>query len=166
MPFWFLKSSHIHNLHILGNWYQLLTAKRFYICPNSTGITGQSLSSFQMITTGAWKHCRWCGPIGRYGKSPTSRIVKSGTLHWKSNTTKFLKILTPKKFAVITLKFEQSGFTVEYADEMANSVDHDQTAPKSSLIWVYTVCPDLSVQAYFLQMMVSRHEKIKFYFKG
>ena len=30
------------------------------------------------------------------------------------------------------------------ADGMANSVDPDQTAP--SLIWVCTVCPDLSVQ--------------------
>ena len=38
------------------------------------------------------------------------------------------------------------------ADRMANSVDPDQTAPWSdcspwsSLIWVYTVCPDLSVR--------------------
>ena len=30
------------------------------------------------------------------------------------------------------------------ADGPANSVDPDQTAPSSSLIWVYTVCPDLS----------------------
>ena len=30
------------------------------------------------------------------------------------------------------------------ADGMANSVDLDQTAP-SNLIWVYTVCTDLSV---------------------
>ena len=28
---------------------------------------------------------------------------------------------------------------------IANSVDPDQTAPRSSLIWVCTVCPDLSV---------------------
>ena len=45
----------------------------------------------------------------------------------------------------------------KYADRMANSVDPDQTAPlgavwssdcssRSSLIWVYTVCPDLSVR--------------------
>ena len=32
------------------------------------------------------------------------------------------------------------------ADGFANSVDLDQTAPLSSLIWVLTVCPDLSVQ--------------------
>ena len=31
------------------------------------------------------------------------------------------------------------------ADRMANNVDPVQTAPKSSLIWVYTVCTDLSV---------------------
>ena len=30
------------------------------------------------------------------------------------------------------------------ADRIANSVDPDQTAPQSSLIWVYSVCPDLS----------------------
>ena len=32
------------------------------------------------------------------------------------------------------------------ADGMANSVDPDQTAPRSSLIWVCTVCPGLSVR--------------------
>ena len=32
------------------------------------------------------------------------------------------------------------------ADGMANSVDSDQTAPRSSLIWVCTVCPGLSVR--------------------
>ena len=32
------------------------------------------------------------------------------------------------------------------ADGMANSVDPDQTAPRSSLIWVYTVCLDLPVR--------------------
>ena len=32
------------------------------------------------------------------------------------------------------------------ADGMANSVDPDQTAPRSSLIRVCTVCPGISVQ--------------------
>ena len=32
------------------------------------------------------------------------------------------------------------------ADRMENNIDPDQTAPSSSLIWVYTVCPDLSVR--------------------
>ena len=48
------------------------------------------------------------------------------------NTVKLLNILTPQKFAVITLKFEQDGFTVENVSKrygMANSVDPDQTAP-------------------------------------
>ena len=31
-------------------------------------------------------------------------------------------------------------------DGMANSVDPDQTAPRSSLIWVCTVCPGISVR--------------------
>ena len=32
------------------------------------------------------------------------------------------------------------------AEGIANSVDPDQTAPRSGLIWVCTDCPDLSVQ--------------------
>ena len=32
------------------------------------------------------------------------------------------------------------------AEGTANSVDPDQTVPKSSLIWVCTVCPDLSLR--------------------
>ena len=32
------------------------------------------------------------------------------------------------------------------ADGMANSVDPDQTPPRSSLIWVCTVCPGISVR--------------------
>ena len=31
-------------------------------------------------------------------------------------------------------------------DGMANSADPDQTAPRSSLIWVCTVCPGISVR--------------------
>ena len=55
---------------------------------------------------------------------------------------KIRKIWTPEKFAEIIPKFEQHGFTIEDVDRIANSVDPNQTA----LIWVYTVCPDLSVQ--------------------
>ena len=37
---------------------------------------------------------------------------------------------------------------------MANSLDPDQTAPcRSSLIWVYAVCPDLSVQIFTIIMV-------------
>ena len=36
----------------------------------------------------------------------------------------------------------------KHAHGMANSEDPDQTAPRSSLIWVYTVCPDLSVRKF------------------
>ena len=60
-------------------------------------------------------------------------------------TVNFLNIRTPKKFVVITLKFELCGsryysvMSPKDADRMANSVDPDQ-------IWVCTVCPCLSVQ--------------------
>ena len=33
---------------------------------------------------------------------------------------------------------------------MANSVNPDQTAPRNSLIWVYTVCPGVSVQKLWI----------------
>ena len=66
------------------------------------------------------------------------------------STVNILKIRTPKTFAVITLKFEQDGLHRRVmhskdADGIANSVDPDQTALGSSLIWVCTVCPDLSL---------------------
>ena len=47
-------------------------------------------------------------------------------------------------------------------DEMANSGDPDQTAPKrSSLIWVSTVCPDWSAQylEFLLYIEISEQEK-------
>ena len=34
-----------------------------------------------------------------------------------TNTVKILKIRTPEKFAVITLKVEQSGFTIEKCEK-------------------------------------------------
>ena len=47
-----------------------------------------------------------------------------------------VKIWKPEKFAVINLKFEQGGFTMELmhpndAEGMANSVDLDQTSPSA-----------------------------------
>ena len=45
-------------------------------------------------------------------------------------------------FAVITLKFKQRGISKEKMSKWcrlnANSVDHDQAAPRSSQIWVCT----------------------------
>ena len=53
---------------------------------------------------------------------------------------------------VIVIKVEQYGFTQpeciqKDGDGITNNVDPDQTAPyiRSSLIWVCTVCSDLSV---------------------
>ena len=56
-----------------------------------------------------------------------------------------------RKIAVIILKLEQYHFYYRVmgrkdADGIANSVDPDQTAPRSSLSWVYTVCPNLPVR--------------------
>ena len=51
---------------------------------------------------------------------------------------------------VIVVKVERYGFTLpeciqKGGDGIAYSVDPDQTAPRSSLFWVCTVCSDLSV---------------------
>ena len=74
----------------------------------------------------------------------------------KVNTVKFLKFGTPEIFAVIYLKFKQRGQTLRVfcqngANGIANSEKPYRTAPRdcssrSSLIWVCTVCPDLSVR--------------------
>ena len=41
---------------------------------------------------------------------------------------------------------------------MANSVDPDQTAPRSSLIRVYTVCPGISAQKLKINTVISNPE--------
>ena len=66
-------------------------------------------------------------------------------------TVKFLNFGMPEIFAEIYLKFKQKGqilrvFCQNCANGIVNSEDPDQTAPRSSLIWVCTVCPDLSVR--------------------
>ena len=62
----------------------------------------------------------------------------------------FLNFWTAKNFAVIYLKFKQKSQTIEYFVEIANSEEPDPTAPQgavwSSLIWVCTICLDLSVR--------------------
>ena len=54
--------------------------------------------------------------------------------NWLANTVKFLNFGTPENFATIYLKFKQKSqikgyFVKKYANEIANSVDSDQTAP-------------------------------------
>ena len=64
---------------------------------------------------------------------------------------KIPKFWDAKIFAIIYLKFKQKKpnfreLRQNDANGIANSEDPDQTAPRSSLIWVCTVCPDLSVR--------------------
>ena len=66
------------------------------------------------------------------------------------DTVKILKIGDTIMITVIVVKVEWYGFTQpeciqKGGDGIANSVDPDQTAPRSSLFWVCTVCSDLSV---------------------
>ena len=66
---------------------------------------------------------------------------------WKMYYHKTPKLWTPKQIAVVILKlsFYYRIMGQKHAVGIANSVDPDKTA-WSSLIWVYTVCPGLSVQ--------------------
>ena len=69
------------------------------------------------------------------------------------NTVKFLNFQTPENFAVIYLKFKQRGQTsgnfAKKANGIAYSGDPDHAyCPRSSLIWICTVCPDLPVQKH------------------
>ena len=57
------------------------------------------------------------------------------------------KISDTLKFAVITLNFEQDGFTKELCSQkMQRELQTVQTQIRLLLIWVYTVCLDLSVR--------------------
>ena len=49
---------------------------------------------------------------------------------------------------ILTMRLYNRVMSPNDADGMANSADPDQTAPdqRSSLIWVCTVCPGISVQ--------------------
>ena len=64
---------------------------------------------------------------------------------------KFLNFGTPEIFAVIYLNSKRPNLRVFHQKDVngiANSEDPDQTAPRSSLIWVCTtcICPDQSVR--------------------
>ena len=76
---------------------------------------------------------------------------------WYRYTIKILKIKTPKKCCnypkIGTVSFYYRVMGSKDADRMANSVDPHQTAPLSSLIWVYTVCPGLSFRKFRIFMV-------------
>ena len=66
-----------------------------------------------------------------------------------SLTVNFLNIRTPQNccnHSKIWTKWLSRVLSPNDADGMANSVDPDQTAPRSSLIWVCTVRPGISVR--------------------
>ena len=83
-----------------------------------------------------------------FSLSESSRLSPDHQLaneEYERYTLKILTIRTPQKFAVITLKFEQDG-------------------SRSSLIWVCTVCPDLSVRKVRIIMVAP--ELCFRYFRG
>ena len=56
--------------------------------------------------------------------------------------------MSAKTVTVTVQEMGQSDFYNEVmcpmdADGMTNSLDPDQTAPRSSLVWVFTVCLDI-----------------------
>ena len=90
-----------------------------------------------------WHHCE-------------TLVSKGSHEHWDNcfsclnlyGTAKLLNIRTPEKYTVIILKLTFLIFHREMrpkdTDGMANSVNPS----RSSLIWVYTVCSDLSVRKF------------------
>ena len=71
-----------------------------------------------------------------------------------------IQIIQTQKNAVIILKFEQGGFTIDNVSKRCRR-NSKQCRPLSdcslriSLIWVYTVCPDLSVRKLWFIMVYS-----------
>ena len=53
-------------------------------------------------------------------KSPENDILE--TIFVQYTEKKILKIQTPEKFAVIILKFEQGGFTIDYCSQRIQEV--------------------------------------------
>ena len=65
---------------------------------------------------------------------------------------------THKKFAVITLKFEHGWFTIEYnASKRCRENCKQSRLWLDCLIWVYTVCPDLSFQKLRIIMVMEKY---------
>ena len=83
------------------------------------------------------------------------------------NTVNILKIWTPKKSAVNILKLEQYRFTTNGSKRCR--WNGKQCRPWSdcsrrSLIWVYIVCPDPSVQKHRIIMVLSNEKKVCHWF--
>ena len=71
--------------------------------------------------------------------------------HVSQSIVNFLNIRIPKIFfcnhsKIWPMWLYHRVMSPNDADGMANSVDPDQTAPRSSLIWVCSVCPAISVR--------------------
>ena len=96
-----------------------------------------------------WKHCCMVEPFCSYLKMITT--IFWGCLNFLDfyNMRKFPKYSdTPKICCNLDKIWTMwlSICTMWLCDGMANSVDPDQTAYRSSLIWVCTVSPDISVR--------------------
>ena len=75
-------------------------------------------------------------------------------------TVNFLNIRTPKKFVVMTLKFELCGSTIESKRCRRNGKQcrpWSDCSSRSSLIWVCTVCPDLYFYCFAFQLRKILH---------
>ena len=115
---------------------QLITNERVIFLKNWYMQDKESIMTI-LVWTGKsvpWDHCSSCCKNPKYSKNCCnySKI-------W--SVWLYRRVLSPR-----------------YADGMANKVDPDQTAPleavEKSLIWVYTVCPDLSVRKLRIIMVI------------
>ena len=71
------------------------------------------------------------------------------------NTIDILKIRTTEINTVLKIEvlFFIAAMYLNAADDIAKSVDPNQTAPRSSLTWDCTVCPDISILLFRIFMI-------------
>ena len=76
--------------------------------------------------------------------------------------TKIQKVRTPRKNAFIVQRFEQSDCTIQFCvQKMQTELQTVQTLFWSSLIWVYTIWPDLSVRVLAINPLVTDSDSLK-----
>ena len=104
---------------------------------DSDQTTGPGWSEFSLD---AQSFCWFCHEAARIPSALNRRI-------WRICTVKILTIRNPKKCCnypkIWTMWLYHRVISPKDVDGIANRIDPDQ---RSSLIWVYTVCPDLSVR--------------------
>ena len=90
-----------------------------------------------------------------FPRQPVIRVQLKPVEAATGTTIKFLNFRSPEKIAVIYPKFKQRCQTLgnfikklhlrEFHQKVANGLENSEDPDRTSLIWVCTVCPDVSV---------------------